>query len=263
LSDPKSFTIPALPPVTTVPVDTTAVAVATTIPGGGGGGGPGETTTTVAAPAETTTTSSATTTTTPSPVAINELQDVQETSVAMLGSAPPGSTGGVTLDQRKDQLATKFNVARTDLKVFTNRDTIAKKPDGTLAKANSSPPSERFIYVVTPDAQTAKNICGSDPSCEPLQLIGAARASAGTKALLVEVLPADATIATLDEHLVALRSKAVGHTAYAVDGADYPDLLPPRAVLYVTGFADDAEQQSFCKTLGSATCNPFTFGPPG
>jgi hypothetical protein len=77
------------------------------------------------------------------------------------------------------------------------------------------------------------------------------------------VLPAAATVATVDEKLVALRTKAVGLGAYAVDGSDYPDLLPPRAALFVTGFADDAARDAFCTTNAPPTCTAFTFGPPG
>ena len=259
-SDPVSFTIPALPPVPTSAAATTVPATATTLPGGGGGGPGGETTTTTGA---TPTTAAATTTTTPSPAAIDELQDLQLTWVAMLGSVPPGSSGGVPLEARKARLAADFGVPVEQLAVFTNRDTIAKQPDGSSSKANEGSASSRYVYLATPDQATADAICAKAAGCEVLQLVGAARGSAGSKVLLLDPLPATATIADLDQQLDTLRPKFVGHGVYAVGGKDYPKLGTTRAVLFVTGFADDAERQAFCTTNTITNCTGFAFEPTG
>ena len=257
-SDPVSFTIPALPPVPTTASATTVPATATTLPGGGAGGPGGETTTTSAA---TPTTAAATTTTTPSPAAIDELQDLQLTWVAMLGSVPPGSSGGVPLEARKARLAADFGVPVEQLGVFTNRDTVAKQPDGSSAQANEGSASSRYVYLATPDQATADAICAKAAGCEVLQLAGAARESAGSKVLLLDPLPATATIAELDQQLDTLRPRFVGHGVYAVAGKDYPKLGTTRAVLFVTGFADDAERQGFCTANTITNCTGFTFEP--
>jgi hypothetical protein len=179
----------------------------------------------------------------------------------MLGSVPPGSSGGVPLEARKARLAADFGVPVNQLAVFTNRDTIATKADGTSAKANEGSASSRYVYVATPDQAAADAICAKAAGCEVLQLIGAARGSAGTKVLLLDPLPATATIADLDQQLDTLRPKFVGHGVHAVAGKDYPKLGTTRAVLFVTGFADDTDRQNFCATNAITNCTGFVFEP--
>ena len=113
----------------------------------------------------------------------------------------------------------------------------------------------------TPDQATADAICAKAAGCEVLQLVGAARESAGSKVLLLDPLPATATIADLDQQLDTLRPKFVGHGVYAVAGKDYPKLGTTRAVLFVTGFADDAERQALCTANTITNCTGFTFEP--
>ena len=76
-------------------------------------------------------------------------------------------------------------------------------------------------------------------------------------------MPATATIAELDQQLDTLRPKFVGHGVYAVAGKDYPKLGTTRAVLFVTGFADDAERQAFCTANTITNCTGFAFEPTG
>ena len=97
--------------------------------------------------------------------------------------------------------------------------------------------------------------------CEVLQLVGAARGSAGGKVLLLDPLPATATLADLEQQLDTLRPKFVGHGVYAVTGKDYPKLGTTRAVLFVTDFADDTDRQNFCATNTITNCTGFAFEP--
>ena len=96
-----------------------------------------------------------------------------------------------------------------------------------------------------------------------LQLVGAHGSRRAARSLLLEPLPATATIAELDQQLDTLRPKFVGHGVYAVAGKDYPMLGTTRAVLFVTGFADDAERQAFCTANAITNCTSFTFEPAG
>ena len=146
-------------------------------------------------PPTTPTTAAATTTTTPSPAAIDELQDLQLTWVAMLGSVPPGSSGGVPLEARKARLAADFGVPVEQLDVFTNRDTVAKQPDGSSAQANEGSASSRYVYLATPDQATADAICAKAAGCEVLAAGRGGAGVGGQQGPAARPLPATATIA--------------------------------------------------------------------
>ncbi len=259
-SDPVLFTIPALPPVPTT-------AAATTVPADGDhaarrrrGGPGGETTTT--SRRRTPTTAAATTTTTPSPAAIDELQDLQLTWVAMLGSVPPGSSGGVPLEARKARLAADFGVPVEQLAVFTNRDTIAKQPDGSVGARPTR--ARRAAATSTSPRPTRPPPTRSAP--RP-RVRGVAAGRGGARVGGEQGPPARPACRrrrrspSSTQQLDTLRPKFVGHGVYAVAGKDYPKLGTTRAVLFVTGFADDADRQAFCTANTITNCTGFAFEP--
>lgn len=262
VSEPFEITIPALPPETVPPTQPappspppplttlsppTTLDTGTTVPpttvGGGG--------------------SSTTIDPSTTPPLASELQNLAPTWAAMLGQATPASAGGQALEERKQRLSEIWGVPVADMLVFTNRDTFARRPDGSPSNLDLATADTRFIYVATDDQATAGEICAAGGTCIVLHLTGAARASEGSPILILAVLSSDASTADVDAQLNADRDELDRRDIHVLDGSDYPQLATNRPVVFVQRFASAPEVQGFCDAEGISPCDIKQLEPTG
>lgn len=198
----------------------------------------------------TSTSAPAPTTTVPSPGALSELKNLEQTWVAMLGPAPATAAGGEALELRKERLAELFAVPTSEMAVFTNRDTLARRPDGSPTILEGAAAAERFVYVERPDAIQAQEICDRSDGCSVVSLEGAARASEGTSVLVLESLSAQSPIVDVDARLDELRAEFATRSVHAFNAIEYEEFGSARPIIFVRGFASEGAARDFCTANG-------------